>query len=392
MHNQRARGGANPVSSAERRLQRGAGTESSGSSALGSQTRNRLSDAARASYSTYHGGAALPLPVRRCPKIRLITSVLECQDQRRSAGTALPVRRPPDRRERGAAAPPLAGGSVYTLARVTLTRPRDRRSDVRPQPMQKSADKILPELSSGHALLPVTDRVSACRRAPSDADDRLRRATIRPPDHPGDRRSAGPPARPGRPIRRGLGVGRPRRREVIRSSPAAPLTTTAGRLVDRASRELIQVNAALDLLRDRRYGLCDCGAYRLPRLRSCPRPAMRPCQERMEPTRPRNQRSLVTTESSDGRDRPAGRSVSLLIGPDPAPGPSLHPGTGQRLPGGRRHGMGRQVLRAGSPTRPPGRRTGSWPRRVSGSCAGPPRPPAPRWDGSFPGTRPVSQS
>jgi RNA polymerase-binding transcription factor DksA len=56
-------------------------------------------------------------------------------------------------------------------------------------------------------------------------------------------------------------------------------------LVDRASRELIQVNAALDLLRDRRYGLCrDCADFiGLARLRSLPfAQRCRPCQERME--------------------------------------------------------------------------------------------------------------
>jgi DnaK suppressor protein len=56
-------------------------------------------------------------------------------------------------------------------------------------------------------------------------------------------------------------------------------------LVDRASRELVQVDAALELLRERRYGLCrDCGSFiGLARLRSLPfAQRCRPCQERME--------------------------------------------------------------------------------------------------------------
>src|SRR5262245_40691902 len=56
-------------------------------------------------------------------------------------------------------------------------------------------------------------------------------------------------------------------------------------LVDRASRELVQVDAALELLRDRRYGLCrDCGDFiGLARLQSLPfAQRCRPCQERME--------------------------------------------------------------------------------------------------------------
>jgi DnaK suppressor protein len=56
-------------------------------------------------------------------------------------------------------------------------------------------------------------------------------------------------------------------------------------LVDRASRELGQVDVALELLRERRYGLCrDCGTFiGLARLRSLPF-AQRclPCQERAE--------------------------------------------------------------------------------------------------------------
>jgi RNA polymerase-binding transcription factor DksA len=56
-------------------------------------------------------------------------------------------------------------------------------------------------------------------------------------------------------------------------------------LVDRASQELVDVMRALDLLRERRYGLCrECGGFiGLPRLRSLPfAQRCRPCQERTE--------------------------------------------------------------------------------------------------------------
>jgi DnaK suppressor protein len=56
-------------------------------------------------------------------------------------------------------------------------------------------------------------------------------------------------------------------------------------LVDRASRELVQVNAALELLRESRYGHCrDCGEFiGLARLRSLPfAQRCRPCQARAE--------------------------------------------------------------------------------------------------------------
>ena len=56
-------------------------------------------------------------------------------------------------------------------------------------------------------------------------------------------------------------------------------------LVDRASRELIQVNAALELLRARRYGLAGTAAdfIGLARLRTLPfAQRCRPCQEGME--------------------------------------------------------------------------------------------------------------
>ena len=56
-------------------------------------------------------------------------------------------------------------------------------------------------------------------------------------------------------------------------------------LVDRASRELVEVDAALELLRERRYGHCrDCADFiGLARLRSLPfAQRCRPCQERAE--------------------------------------------------------------------------------------------------------------
>ena len=62
-------------------------------------------------------------------------------------------------------------------------------------------------------------------------------------------------------------------------------TEVQAALVDRASRELIQVNAALDLLYQRRYGLCrECGRFiGLPRLRSLPfAQRCRPCQAQVE--------------------------------------------------------------------------------------------------------------
>jgi RNA polymerase-binding transcription factor DksA len=74
-------------------------------------------------------------------------------------------------------------------------------------------------------------------------------------------------------------------------------------LVDRASRELIQVNAALERLRDRRYGVCrDCGGFiGLARLCSLPfAQRCRPCQERMERTQtaePRRSLATVAAES-----------------------------------------------------------------------------------------------
>ena len=71
-------------------------------------------------------------------------------------------------------------------------------------------------------------------------------------------------------------------------------------LVDRASRELVQVNAALDLLQERRYGLCrECGGFiGLPRLRSLPfAQRCRPCQahmERLQTVEPRRSLTAAT--------------------------------------------------------------------------------------------------
>jgi RNA polymerase-binding transcription factor DksA len=78
-------------------------------------------------------------------------------------------------------------------------------------------------------------------------------------------------------------------------------------LVDRASRELVQVDAALELLRERRYGLCrDCGDFiGLARLQSLPfAQRCRPCQERMERVEQRLQtieprRSLVAVAAAE---------------------------------------------------------------------------------------------
>ena len=76
-------------------------------------------------------------------------------------------------------------------------------------------------------------------------------------------------------------------------------------LVDRASRELVQVNAALDLLQERRYGLCrECGSFiGLPRLRSLPFALRcRPCQaqqEQMQSIEPRRSLAAVTAADSE---------------------------------------------------------------------------------------------
>ena len=74
-------------------------------------------------------------------------------------------------------------------------------------------------------------------------------------------------------------------------------------LVDRASRELLQVNAALDLLEEQRYGLCrECGGFiGLPRLKSLPfAQRCRPCQGQMERRQTlESRRSLVAVAAAD---------------------------------------------------------------------------------------------
>jgi DnaK suppressor protein len=76
-------------------------------------------------------------------------------------------------------------------------------------------------------------------------------------------------------------------------------------LVDRASQELAQVDAALDLLRERRYGLCrDCGDFiGLARLRSLPfAQRCRPCQERAERTQTVEPRRSLAVLAAAERD------------------------------------------------------------------------------------------
>jgi DnaK suppressor protein len=74
-------------------------------------------------------------------------------------------------------------------------------------------------------------------------------------------------------------------------------------LVDRASRELAQVDAALDLLREERYGYCrDCAEFiGLARLRSLPfAQRCRPCQERAERAQvAESRRSLAALVTAD---------------------------------------------------------------------------------------------
>ena len=89
-------------------------------------------------------------------------------------------------------------------------------------------------------------------------------------------------------IRRGLGERQEQAGEDSDAVASASRTLddeVQAALVDRASRELLQVDAALELLREHRYGLCrDCGAFiGLARLRSLPfAQRCRPCQEQME--------------------------------------------------------------------------------------------------------------
>jgi len=82
-------------------------------------------------------------------------------------------------------------------------------------------------------------------------------------------------------------------------------TEAQASLVDRASRELVQVNAALDLLQERRYGLCrECGGFiGLPRLRSLPfAQRCRPCQgqlEEMQAAEPRRSLAAVAAVEAE---------------------------------------------------------------------------------------------
>ena len=107
-------------------------------------------------------------------------------------------------------------------------------------------------------------------------------------------------------IRRGLGERQTPATDEGDEEATASRTLEAevqATLVDRASRELTQIDAALGLLRDRRYGLCrDCEAFiGLPRLRSLPfAQRCRPCQERAEQVRavePRRSLATLATEA-----------------------------------------------------------------------------------------------
>jgi DnaK suppressor protein len=89
-------------------------------------------------------------------------------------------------------------------------------------------------------------------------------------------------------IRRGLGERQEPPADEGDAEATASRTLQAevqAALVDRASRELVEVDAALELLRERRYGHCrDCADFiGLARLRSLPfAQRCRPCQERAE--------------------------------------------------------------------------------------------------------------
>ncbi len=91
-------------------------------------------------------------------------------------------------------------------------------------------------------------------------------------------------------IRRGIGERQEPPAEEGDEEATASRTLEAevqAALVDRASRELVEVDAALELLRERRYGHCrDCADFiGLARLRSLPfARRCRPCQERAERT------------------------------------------------------------------------------------------------------------
>ena len=89
-------------------------------------------------------------------------------------------------------------------------------------------------------------------------------------------------------IRRGLGERQepPAEEGDAEATASRTLETEVqAALVDRASREFDQVNAALELLREGRYGYCrDCADFiGLARLRSLPfAQRCRPCQARAE--------------------------------------------------------------------------------------------------------------
>jgi RNA polymerase-binding transcription factor DksA len=109
-------------------------------------------------------------------------------------------------------------------------------------------------------------------------------------------------------IRRGLGERQGHAGEDSDAVASASRTLddeVQAALVDRASRELLQVDAALELLRERRYGLCrDCeGFIGLARLRSLPYvQRCRPCQERSEQAQtapPRRSLASVAAAESD---------------------------------------------------------------------------------------------
>jgi RNA polymerase-binding transcription factor DksA len=108
-------------------------------------------------------------------------------------------------------------------------------------------------------------------------------------------------------IRRGLGERQEPPAEEGDAEATASRTLEAevqAALVDRASRELVEVDAALELLRERRYGQCrECGDFiGLARLRSLPfARRCRPCQERAERAQQMESRrtlaALATAES-----------------------------------------------------------------------------------------------
>jgi DnaK suppressor protein len=108
-------------------------------------------------------------------------------------------------------------------------------------------------------------------------------------------------------IRRGLGERQEPPAEEGDAEATASRTLESevqATLVDRASRELVQVDAALERLREHRYGQCrECGDFiGLARLRSLPfAQRCRPCQEHAERVQAAESRrplaALVTVES-----------------------------------------------------------------------------------------------